>query len=111
MDRNSDMYKFIKTLVKFRIDQKLWTKPQVQRYADDNFYAFTRGNMLALFTNSDNFLQRTITYHSFPEGTKLCNIFDPSGDCVYVRNGQIAITLMGDMKVYVAPNNLVYLLE
>jgi alpha-amylase len=100
MDRNSDMYKYIRSLVTFRINQSLWTKPQVQRYSDDNFYAFTRGNILALFTNTDNFLQRTITYHSFSEGTKLCNIFDLSGDCVYVRNGQIPITIMGEMKVY-----------
>jgi alpha-amylase len=100
MDRNSDMYKYIRTLVTFRINQSLWTKPQVQRYSDDNFYAFTRGNILALFTNTDNFLQRTITYHSFSEGTKLCNILDMSGDCVYVRNGQIPITITGEMKVY-----------
>ncbi len=106
MDRHSDMYKFIQTLVAFRKNQFLWSKTQIQRYADDSFYAFTRDNMLALFTNTDNYLKRSITYHSYIEGTKLCNIFNISGDCVYVRNGKIDITIQGDMKVYVVASNL-----
>ena len=82
-----------------RISQKLWTKPQIQRYADDNFYAFTRDNVLGLFTNTDKFISRTITYHSFKENTKLCNVFNRD-DCVYVRNNKIDVTLQADSKVY-----------
>lgn len=102
MDRSSEMYNFIKKLVTLRREQELWNKPQIQRYSDENFYAFTRDNILALFTNSDTFLNRSITYHSFSEGTKLCNIFDMTGDCIYVTGGKIDITIMGDMKVYIA---------
>jgi len=78
------MYIFIGSLIKLRTSQTLWTKPQVQRYSDDNFYAFTRDNILALFTNTKNDVYRTITYHQYSENSKLCNIFN-SGDCVYVR--------------------------
>jgi alpha-amylase len=105
LDRNSDMYKFIKTIVNLRKSQNLWSKPQIQRYSDDNFYAFTRDNILALFTNTDNDIYRTITYHSYPENTKLCNIFDKNGDCIYVRNGKIDIRLgSGFMKAYIVSN-------
>ena len=105
MDRNSDMYRFISTLVNFRKNQNLWSKPEIQRYADDQFYAFTRDNMLALFTNTDNQIWRTISYENYNEGTKLCNIFNMN-DCVFARNGKIDISLAGDMKVYVVTSNL-----
>ena len=42
------------------------------QYVDDNFYAFTRGNVLAFFTNVQS-SQYKITYHDFKEGDKLCN--------------------------------------
>lgn len=95
------MFRFIGNLVKLRISQTLWTKPQVQRYSDDNFYAFTRDNILALFTNTNNDVYRTITYHQFIENSKLCNLFN-SQDCVYVRSGKIEVKLsQGEMKAYI----------
>jgi hypothetical protein len=101
MDRTSEMYEFIRTLVNFRIDQNLWSKYQVQRYVDENLYAFTRENILALFTNSDNFLRRTIFDHAFSEGTKLCNIFNISDDCIIVKNAQMDVTIAGNVKIYI----------
>ena len=102
MDKGSDMYNFVKTLATLRKVTSLWTKKQVQRYADDNFYAFTRDIILALFTNTDDEIYRTIDYHSYTEGTKLFN----SGDCVNVSGGKINLTLHGDVKVYVVTPNL-----
>ncbi len=99
--RQSEMYKFISMLVKLRINEQLWNKKQVQRYADDNFYAFTRQNVMALFTNVDGDVYRSITYMDYKEGDKLCNVFN-EGDCVYVRQGKIDVKLSGgEMKVYV----------
>jgi hypothetical protein len=71
----------------------------VQRYAGDNFYAFTRGDVLACFTNT-NSLQRSITYHEFSEGTMLCNVLY-DGDCVTVSGGAITINMGDYPKVYV----------
>ena len=78
----------------------------MQRFADDNFYAFTRGDILACFTNNNNSLERNITYHSFSEGTILCNaLYD--GDCVTISEGSINI-VMGDYpKVYVKHNKII----
>jgi alpha-amylase len=100
MDKKSEMYWITKTVTNLRKSEKLWEKKQVQRYADNNFYAFTRDNILALFTNTNDYLTRTITYHSYPEGTKLCNAFNMS-ECIYVKNNQINITIKGDPKVYI----------
>ena len=39
---------------------------------DDYFYAYTRGNVLIAVSNAMN-IQRSISYHSYNEGDKLCN--------------------------------------
>ena len=82
----------------------------MQRFADDNFYAFTRGDILACFTNNNNSLERNITYHSFSEGTVLCNaLYD--GDCVTISEGSINI-VMGDYpKVYVKQNKIIQIIH
>jgi alpha-amylase len=56
-----------------------WMAPrtQVQRYADDTFYAFTRGTTFVAMTNVGSggaTQQRTITYMDYPDGTRLCNL-------------------------------------
>lgn len=54
--------------------------PQVQRYSDDTFYAFTRGTTFVALTNAGSnsgTLMRTITYHPYKEGTKLCEMCAP----------------------------------
>ena len=69
----TEIYRILSKTNALRKQVSIWNQSIVQRYADDNFYAFTRGDVLACFTNT-NSLQRTITYHEFSEGTKLCNV-------------------------------------
>jgi len=95
----TDLYKILGKVNEIRKKESIWDKTIVQRYADDNFYSFSRGNVLTCFTNV-NSLQRTITYHEFQEGDKLCNILS-DGDCVYVQGGSININMGGYPKVYV----------
>ena len=96
---NSPLYQFLGKTNKLRKQVKIWNFAIIQRYADDNFYAFTRGNVLACFTNV-NSLQRTITYHPFNRGDKLCNILY-DGDCVTVNDNGIQINMGDYPKVYV----------
>jgi len=100
MDRNSDMFQMIKKINNFRNSINIWNLPQVQRYADDIFYAFTRGNVFAAFTNVDYNFSRSITYHPYPNGTRLCNIFDDN-DQINVNNNQFNISMgAGNFKIY-----------
>lgn len=76
-DTTTDLYTFIATTTAFRKKAKVWAYEQVERWQDDSFYAFTRGSTLVVLTNvgangSDQ--ERTITYHEYPVGTKLCNM-------------------------------------
>ena len=95
----SELYKILSKVHELRKQVNIWNLNIVQRYADDNFYSFTRGDVLACFTNS-NSLQRTITYHEFSEGDKLCNILNEN-DCVSVSGGNININMGDYPKVYV----------
>ena len=97
---DSELYKIVAKCNSLRKKYSIWDLPIVQRYADDNFYAFTRGSdILACFTNT-NSLSRTITYHEFSEGTKLCNALN-SGDCVSVSGGSINVNMGDYPKIYV----------
>jgi hypothetical protein len=98
----SQSYEIISKLVNFRQKNQLWSKQQIQRYADDNFYAFTRGDdILCLFVNTENFIERVITFHPYKPGDRMCNLFN-SKECVKVnKKNELKVTLGGDFKVYV----------
>lgn len=44
---SSDLYKFLATINKFRTQQgaDLYEQQQIERYVDDQFFAFTRGTV------------------------------------------------------------------
>ena len=69
----TELYRLLGVTNNLRTSKSIWNYDIIQRYSDDNFYAFTRGDVLACFTNT-NSLTRYITYHSFSEGDKLCNV-------------------------------------
>jgi alpha-amylase len=100
---NADLYKFITNLVTVRKDQKVWESTQVERYASDNFYAFTRGQTLVALTNkgSGGSVSETISYSPYSPGTKICDALTGTVDCITV-NGEFQISLSnGQPKVYV----------
>jgi alpha-amylase len=94
-------FQLLNQTIKLRNDKKLWLADHVQRYADNNFYAFSRGDVFAAFTNSNNSITRNITYHPFYEGDRICNYYNMS-DCIYVRGNSFNVTLNnGEFKVYI----------
>ena len=70
----------------------------MQRYSSDHFYAFTRGNVLACFSNNDGG-NYDITYHEFDNGDKLCNIL-LDDDCIIITDNKIQISMRNYPKVY-----------
>lgn len=101
-NQGSDIYQLIKNVLTVRKSLAFWKEPQVQRYSDAQFYAFTRGKVLMAFTNvASGGVQRTITYHPFSNGTKICNIFFPTTDCITVNGGINVYLLNGEFKIYI----------
>jgi len=99
---NAEIYQFLKQIITFRKAQNIQSLQQIQRYSDDNFYAFTRGNVFVATTNvgsNGNQIVRTITYHPYANGTKICNLFFPT-DCVTVTNNSFQVYLNnGETKI------------
>ena len=95
----TELYKILGVINKLRKSKSIWNHEIVQRYSDNNFYAFTRGDVFACFTNT-NSLTRTFSSHGYSEGTKLCNALQ-DGDCVVVSGGSITINMADHPKVYV----------
>jgi len=52
MNTSTDFYQMIGTINAQRKASKIWEQEQVQRYADDNFYSYSRGEFLVALTNS-----------------------------------------------------------
>jgi alpha-amylase len=95
----STLYQLLGKANALRKKVKIWNYAITQRYANDNFYAFTRGNVLACFTNVQS-SQYKIDYHNFKEGDKLCNVLY-DGDCVTVSGRNININMGDYPKLYV----------
>jgi alpha-amylase len=100
---NHELYKFIATLVKTNKAQKVSTFTQTQRYASENFYAFSRGNVLVCTTNAGDgsSVTVTVTYLPYSEGQTVCNVLNIS-DCLTVSGGALKVVMTGGLpKVYI----------
>ena len=105
-DRDGDLFNYVKTITNFRkSSQDFQSGAQTQRYADDQFYAFTRGLVFVASTNQKSTINKLITFHPYKEGQKLCNIFNGS-DCVTVQNKSFNVSLNnGEFKIYNPTND------
>jgi alpha-amylase len=101
MNTKSEIYQMIKAAIQTRKDHQVWTQPAIERYIDDDFYAFSRGDVLVALTRTDGDIYRSVTYLPFQEGDTVCNIFN-SADCSTVSGGALNVDLSGyQVKVYV----------
>ena len=106
LNQNHDLYKYIQIILAARSKTQWYSQPQVQRYADDDFYAFTRNKVFFAFTNKNVQVSKTITYHPYTENNVLCNVFN-SGDCITVKNNQFNVVLSNlESKIYVLKGTL-----
>ena len=101
-NRQSDLYLYLQQLIATRKSYKVYAYSQVQRYASDDFYAFSRGEVLVCLTNSGGSdVTKTVSYLPFEQGDVVCNVL-AENDCLTVSNSGITVTLTGGLpKIYV----------
>lgn len=99
------LYLHVATVNKARNAHISPTSTQIQRYSDDGFYAYTRGTTFVALTNSGSSggsVSRSITYHPYASGNKICNVFYPTTDCITISGGAFTVYLAnGESKIYV----------
>lgn len=102
MNTGYELYSFMRSNVNARKTNQNWNYSQVERYVNDNFYAFSRGNLLVAVTNQKaSSYTINVTYHPYSAGEVVCNIFYTS-DCVTVDSSKgVPVTLTnGEPKAY-----------
>ena len=98
------------TIVQTRKKYEAWKYPHIERYVNDNFYAFSRGDLLIATTNTYSRKDIQVSYlpESYKEGTIVWNIFYPKDDCLSIKNGALSVTLInGEVKIFIPQNRLV----
>lgn len=101
MNEDYSTYKLIQTTNRVRHEHNIGSQEYIERYVDDNFYAYSRGDALIALTNSGNQVDIDVTYLPYKEGQTVCNVFY-SSDCAKVENGSLHVTLKGgESKIYV----------
>jgi alpha-amylase len=99
---DTELYKFIAALAAERKRIPV-SSPHIERYVDDNFYAFSRGKTLVCTTNQGQNmspLTRSVTYLPFSDGTTVRELF--TGDTATVNNGLQITIRAGEPQVWVS---------
>ena len=95
----SNTYKLISKVNEIRKEYKTYSKVLVRRYVDNDFYAFTKGEVLVIVGNGKS-KEITIKNLEFLDGDKYCNLLG-AGDCVIIKDSQIITKMEGEPKVFV----------
>lgn len=106
MNESSSFYQLISKVNAQRKASAIWNQQQVERYVDESFFAYSRGEFLVALTNNGGTQTRKVTYHPFTEGETVCNIFYPTTDCQQVSGGVNVTLSNGESKIYVPKNKL-----
>jgi len=107
MNTNADVYKYVATINKARKAAQIWNYPYVERYVLDHFFAFSKGPMMVLTTNSLATVNVQMPYLPWTAGTVVCNVFWPTQDCQTVTSsGFNAVLLNGEAKIFLPQSYL-----
>lgn len=97
----SDIYQMVKTANQVRKDEKVYDQDLEVKYADDNTFAFTRGNVLVVVGNNKKKSNITVTSDDYNENALLCNKLQ-SNDCITVDSfKELKVQYDGEPKIYV----------
>ena len=100
-DTTSEIYQMVKTANQVRKDEKVYEQNLEVKYADDNTFAFTRGNVLIVVGNNKKQENITVTNDEYNENALLCNKLQ-SNDCITVDSfKELKIQYEGEPKIYV----------
>eukprot|EP00831_Metopus_contortus_P056117 TRINITY_DN4775_c0_g1_i3.p1 TRINITY_DN4775_c0_g1~~TRINITY_DN4775_c0_g1_i3.p1 ORF type:complete len:334 (-),score=63.73 TRINITY_DN4775_c0_g1_i3:94-1095(-) len=73
MDTNSELYQYVKKLIAFRKKHEVWKQPYIFLYREDHVYAFSRGDIIVILSNADNYTMDKEIKAPYPDGTRMCN--------------------------------------
>lgn len=106
MNTDSDIYKMTATVNRVRKDHNIGKQEYDEKYVTDNFYAYSRGDVLVALTNTHDQQHIDIPNAPWSDGTQVCNAFYPTSDCQTVQNKTINVYLdNGEAKIYLSKSS------
>jgi len=81
MNTQSDIYKMTAIVNRVRKEHNIGHQEQKEKYVTENFYAYSRGEVLVALTNSHDKQHESIPNAPWSDGTQVCNAFYPTTDC------------------------------
>ena len=106
-NKTSNLYILLSKSNKIRKGKKIWETELEPLAWDIDFYAFTRGDILAAFTRGEE-VEKKVKGHKFNTGDTICNIFHVE-DCIEVNSDEITLKMEKEPKVYVRKEDLMFL--
>ena len=105
MNTDSDIYKMTAAVNAARHATSSYDHSVDEKYVEDNFYAFARGDMFVALTNSYDQVQYTVPNLPWSDGTTVCSIYN-GDDCQQINGGSMQVTLVnGENKIYIPKTN------
>ena len=107
LSTNGPLYGFIRTLVKYRKKMRVWNYPYVERYVNNELFAFSRGKVFVVTTVSNiKGFRQAMKYIPYKDGEVVCNVLYQT-DCLKITNGILEVVLnYGETKVFVPKSML-----
>jgi len=89
-----------------RKEHNIGHQEHVEKYVTDNFYAYSRGDVLIAITNTHDKQHESIPNAPWSDGTEVCNAFYPTTDCQTIKNKTIDVWLAdGECKIYLSKSS------
>jgi len=110
MDSSSELYLFLQKSISIRKAFQIWNLDLTERYVTDDLYAFSRGKVLIVTTNSNS---PKITYElnflPYNAGDVVCDIYW-TDDCLTVTSSGLEVDLLGgETKIYIPKSQIILL--
>ena len=106
MNTQSDIYQMTAKVNQVRKEHNIGHQEHVEKYVTDNFYAYSRGDVLIAITNTHDKQHESIPNAPWSDGTEVCNAFYPTTDCQTIKNKTIDVWLAdGECKIYLSKSS------
>ncbi|XP_068759344.1 uncharacterized protein [Montipora capricornis] len=95
MSTKHPLYRFIQSLVKFRLslDKEWLQQKQVEMHVQSDAYAFSRGQIMIVVTSRDETIDLTIEKSPYKTGDILRNALNPKETFTVSSGGSLPVTL------------------
>jgi hypothetical protein len=104
-NRNASLYLFIQKAIAVRRRSNASLASQLELLVTDSVYAFSRGQVVVIVTNSDTQHSVQLPVSPFAVGDSVCNAMKEPPQCATVSSGGYSLAISGEPQVMMRASN------